>query len=107
MKHRPAGNVLPVLVTPVITDKGKRSLFVLNVASVCSIQLLMNLLANVIIRDEQKKICSTTRASLSPVSAFIWYFSLIATRKSADTRNPYRASTSWALDKDTPLLTRL
>ena len=36
VKYRAAGKVFPVLVTPVIIDKGKRNPFVLNVALVCN-----------------------------------------------------------------------
>ena len=37
IKHRAAGKVFFVLITLIIIDKGKRNLFVLNVALICNI----------------------------------------------------------------------
>ena len=37
IKYRTTKKVFPVLVTLVIIDKGKRNLFILNVALICNI----------------------------------------------------------------------
>ena len=70
IKHYAAGKVAPILIIPVIIDNSKQRLLVLNVALIYNTKSFMNFLTMIICSEEQKKIASIIRDSLSPVSAF-------------------------------------